>query len=420
MFVYKTQKQLGEMDESAIDIYMVAKKTHEDAERKKEIEDAVNAVKADLEKKVSDAEKKADDATEQIGKLKEQTEKGEEQKEGSLVTLVKGRIKDGNYEKASFSEKVEIKAAALMTTANVTPNVAGGFSPLFGNYIDQEIGHVPKPDPIFMSLVTVKNQPGTESIWYVDRVNEEGDAEFIAEGALKPLADAEWKTSKAAIKEVALRWKQTRRLILHAPSVIADFAEHANELIEQKIDDKILEGNETTTPTEFDGLATVASAFVAPAALAGYYAFANIYDVIMAMATQVRLANFKGKITAVLNTVWMAQMAGVKDSQGRYIIPPFVSPDGKNVGEVQVVFSNKMPAADILVGDLKKYNLVIAENVEYFEGYENDDFSKNLVSKKLEAFMGSYIKDSDAGSIVYDDIASVLTDIESTGIVVTP
>lgn len=159
-----------------------------------------------------------------------------------------------------------------------------------------------------------------------------------------------------------------------------------------------------------------ASAFVVPSGLAGYYDFANIYDVIMAMATQIRLANFKGKITAVLNTVWMAKMAGVKDAEGRYIIPPFVTPNGKNVGEVEVKFTNKMDADDILVGDLKKFVLVMAEDVEYFEGYENDDFSKNLVSKKLEAFMGTYYKRSDAGAIIYDQISSVLTDIENPGV----
>ena len=412
MFVKKTQKELAEMDESAVDAYMTAKADHEKAERAKEIKEAVDAAKKELEGKVKDAEKKADDAADQVAKLKEKADGDGEAKQGSVVTMLKKRIEDDAYKAPNFSETTNIKAAALMTTANVIPNVAGGFSPLFGNYIDAEIGHVPKPDTIFMDLITVKNQPGTENIWYSDRVNEEGDAEFIAEGALKPLADAEWVTAKETTKEVAVRWKQTRRLINHAPSVVTDFAEHANELVEQKIDDKILEGNETTTPTEFDGLIAKASAFVVPSGLAEYYAFANIYDVILAMATQIRLANFKGKITAVLNTVWMAKMAGVKDAEGRYVIPPFVSPNGKNVGEVEVKFTNKMDADDILVGDLKKFNLVMAEDVEYFEGYENDDFSKNLVSKKLEAFMGTYIKASDAGSIIYDQISSVLTDIE--------
>jgi len=412
MFKYKTQKQLSALSEEEVDSYMTAKAEHEEEVNQKKIDEAVNAVKTEMSAEIKKANDSVADMSEQIGKLKEAGEKTKDAEKGSVVVMLKKRIEEDAYKAPNFSETTQIKAAALMTTANVIPNVAGGFSPLFGNYIDPEIGHVPKPDTIFMDLITIKNQPGTENIWYSDRVNEEGDAEFIAEGALKPLADAEWVTAKETTKEVAVRWKQTRRLINHAPSVVTDFAEHANELVEQKIDDKILEGNETTTPTEFDGLIAKASAFIVPSGLAEYYAFANIYDVIMAMATQIRLANFKGKITAVLNTVWMAKMSGVKDNEGRYLIPPFVSPNGKNVGEVEVKFTNKMDADDILVGDLKKFNLVMAEDVEYFEGYENDDFSKNLVSKKLEAFMGTYIKASDAGSIVYDQISSVLTDIE--------
>jgi len=304
---------------------------------------------------------------------------------------------------------MEFKAPALMTTANVTPNVAGGFSPLFGNYIDTEIGHTPKPDNIMLQLVTVKNQPGTESIWYSARVNEEGDAQFIAEGALKPLADAEWATYKAAIFEVAVRWKFTKRLMNHAPAVVSDFLEHANQLVDQKIDDNIL--FQVADSTHFAGIAQQAGAFVVPAQLAEYYAQANIWDVINAMATRIRLSNFKGQLTAVLNTVWEAKMMGIKDLEGRYITPPFVTPDGKKVGSVNIVFSNKIDDDAILIGELKRYNVVFAENVQYDEGYENDDFSKNLVSRKLEAFLGAYINPAAAGSILYDDISSVLTDI---------
>lgn len=353
-------------------------------------------------------------------------------KKGSFIEFVEKNIADNGG--AVFSDKQDVgiannrnyyakkvikagellnavKAPALMTTANVTPNVAGGFSPLFGNYIDTEIGHTPKPDNIMLGLVTVKNQPGTESIWYSARVNEEGDAEFIAEGALKPLADAEWASYKAAIFEVAVRWKFTKRLMNHAPAVVEDFREHAYELVDQKIDDNIL--FQVADATHFAGIAQQASAFVVPPQLAAYYPNANIWDVINAMASRIRLSNFKGQLTAVLNTVWEAKMMGIKDLEGRYITPPFVTPDGRRVGSVNIVFSNKIDDDAILIGELKRYNVVIAENIQYDEGYENDDFSKNLVSKKLEAFLGAYINPAAAGSILYEEISSVLEDISA-------
>lgn len=428
MFKYKTQKELAEMDEAAVDAYMAEKKTYEDDLNQKAIDKAVDAAKKDAKTEADAAIKTAvdaanlaskkitDDLGEQIGKLKEQSEKTTDNKGGrfgSAVKFFKKNVADNQNADTDkgYTAHAVIKAAALMTTADVIPNVAGGFSPLVGNYIDEEIGHLPVPDLIFMGLVTTKTAPGTDAIWYSDRINEQGDAAFIAEGSLKPLISAQWQTVKKPIFEVAERWKQSKRLILHAPSVITDFAEHANNLIEQKIDDEILEG--VADATNFDGLQAVGGAFIVPAGLAGYYTFANIYDVVMAVATQVRLSYFKGPLTAVLNTVWMAKMAGIKDSQGRYVIAPFVTPDGKKIGEVNVVFSTKIDAADIIVGDLKKYNLVMSEDVMYDEGYENDDFSKNLVSKKLEAFLGSYYKASDAGAIIYDQIATILTAIES-------
>lgn len=437
MFKYKTKAEIDALTDAQLETYMAEKKTHEDGLRAKEIKDAVDAAKNEAKTITDAAVLKAkedaiaaskaitDDLSQQIASMKEKDGNSENTKGGAIRAVVKFfrenilNSKAVSYEELgemgnkSYSARTGIKAAALMTTADVLPNTAGGFSPLVGNYIDEEIGHLPVPDLIFMGLVTVRTAPGTDAIYYSDRVNEQGDAAFLAEGGLKPLISSQWQTVKKAIFEVAERWKQSKRLIMHAPSVITDFAEHANNLIEQKVDDAILEGDNGTNPLVFDGLQAVGGAFIVPAGLAGYYTFANIYDVVMSVATQVRLSLFKGKLTAVLNIVWMAKMAGIKDSQGRYVIAPFVTPDGKNIGEVNVVFSTKISANDIIVGDLKKFNLVMSEDVMYDEGYENDDFSKNLVSKKLEAFLGSYYKASDAGAIIYDQIATVLTAIEA-------
>lgn len=303
------------------------------------------------------------------------------------------------------------KAAALMTTANVVPNVAGGFNQLFGNYIDTVIHSVPKPKTFIMSLVDVQTQTGTEVIWYNQRINEEGDAAFIAEGTTKPLADGEYKEFQAPIKEVAVRWKMSNRVMMHAPRVVSNFREHAEELVEQRMDTGVLTGS--GVGAELSGIATLASPFVVPASLAGYYTDPNIWDVVNAVSAYVALNNFDGNQTVVLNTVWKAMMAGIKDADGRYIVPPFVTPDGKTISGVEVVFANKMPAGKILLGDLYRFKVVIAENVIFAEGWENDDFSKNLTSFKLEAFMGTYFPSNYAGAIIYEDIATVLTAIDA-------
>ena len=416
MFVKKTQKEIDAMDPEVAEKYFADKEAHEAAETQKKLDELATKLKEEFKGDIDKANLALKEANDRIDELKESNDGKAAIAKGTFVEFVEKNVAkyNENTENKQYGASLAMKAAALMTTANVLPNVAGGFSPLFGNYIDTEIGHVPKPENIILPLVTVKTQPGTESIWFSDRINEDGDAAFIAEGALKPLADADWQTSKRDIKEVAVRWKFTKRLMMHAPAIVQDFQEHARELVEQKIDDQILEGD--GTGNNLAGLEELASAFIVPAGLAGYYQAPNIYDVIMAMATRVRLSNFKGQITAVLNTVWMAKMAGIKDTENRYIVAPFVSPDGTRVGAVNVKFSNKIADDAIVVGDLKKFNVVFAENIMYDEGYENDDFSKNLVSRKLEAFLGTYIKGSDAGSILYGDISDIQDDL----VIVTP
>lgn len=434
MFKYKSHAEIKAMTDAELEVYTAAKKTHEDEVQAKAIKDAVDAAKAEAKtasdlaiKTAVDAANLAskaitDDLAEKVNKLNEQNEAGKGQQEGAIVKFFKETIasKADAITKGGHHANFEIKSAALigyarkdaalMTTADVLPNVAGGFSPLFGNYIDYEIGHVPLPKMIFLGLITVINAPGTETIWYSDMVNEQGDAAFIAEGSLKPLVSAQWQTYSKPMKEVAERWKQSKRLALHAPSVISDFAERANMYIEQKIDGAILVNE--AGGDGFDGLNDVGVPFIVPSTLANYYTFANIFDVIMACASQIMQANFTGNFTAVLNTVWMAKMQGVKDSLGNYIIPPFVTKDGQNVGPVSVEFSNKVNDGQITIGILTNYALVMAEGISYDEGYENDDFSKNLMSKKLEGFMGSKFKPSNSGSIIHDDIATILTAIE--------
>lgn len=407
MFVYKNTAELEKLTAEELDQYKTKLQAHEAEQLKNQISETV---KNAIEKAKTDLKDFL--GQEVAGQLAEKEVAGAT-KETDFVKFAKENVTKFKETDKAYSADTTIKVAALMTTANVIPNATDGFSPLFGNYIDTEIGHTPKPDLAILPYITVKTQNGTENIYHTSRYNEDGDAEFIGEGDLKPLADAEWKTDKEPVKEVAVRWKFTKRLMNHAPSVVLDFAEHANELMEQKMDDGALSGDGIDDNLEGITATGVASAFVVPAQLAEYYENANIFDVIMAVATQVRLANFKGQLTCGLNTVWEAKMKGVKNLDGDYIVPPFVSPDGMTVGSVKIFFSNKIADTKILLGDLKKYNLVIAENVTYDEGYENDDFSKNLVSKKLEAFMGSYIKRADAGAIVYDDIASILTDIEA-------
>jgi len=375
----------------------------------REVEDAVLLIKALTEKGG-----KAADQKEKTALMKYFTSK---ERSGDETVALKTREIDSPVVKANYSSQVVLKAAELMSIGAVSPGTAhittaNGYSINVNNFVDPNIYSVPKNKIFIMNYVSVTNQPGTEKIWWSERNNEEGDAAFIAEGGTKPLVSAKWETKSADVKEVAERWKFTKRLLLHTNSVVNDFQVHARELIEQKIDDQVLTGDGLTV--NLSGIIDNASAFVVPAGLANYYDYVNIYDVMMAVLTQIEIANFS--TTAIcLHTSWRAKMFGVKSqTEAMYILHPLVTPDGRTFAGVPIIFTNKMDEDYILAGDLSKFNVVFSENIMFDEGYENDDFSKNLISRKLEAFVGTYIPSTETPAIVYDSIAVIESAIANT------
>lgn len=179
--------------------------------------DALSAKLEEAEKKISEGIDKAEyeilkkEHVEALAAIKALSETGASNtptgKAAILGSVQKfltetAKLSDKAKNKTAGFEQMTIKAAALMT---IESNVVGanGFSVNVNNYIDPEIGHTPKPENFILPLVTVETQTGTEKIWWSERTNEQGDAQFIGEGDLKPLISAQWETKSADIKEVA-------------------------------------------------------------------------------------------------------------------------------------------------------------------------------------------------------------------------
>lgn len=411
-----TQKEVERISKEKADGWQEKVTKLEDDLKKtvRELEDAALLIKSLTEQGGKAADKKEKTALMKYFHSKERT--GVE-KFDAVKSYDEKDIANSPVGKANYYESTVLKAAELMSIGAVSPGTAhittaNGYSINVNNFIDPNIYSVPKNKIFIMNYVSVTNQPGTEKIWWSERNNEEGDAEFLAEGGTKPLVSAKWETKSADVKEVAERWKFTKRLLLHTNSVVNDFQKHARELVEQKIDDQVLIGD--GIGTNLSGIIDNAAAFVVPAGLANYYEYVNIYDVMMAVLTQIEIANFTPTVIA-LHTSWRAKMFGIKSqTEAMYILHPLVTPDGRTFAGVNLVFTNKMDDEYILAGDLSKFNVVFSENIMFDEGYENDDFSKNLISRKLEAFLGTYIPESEKPAIVYDQIATIESAIANT------
>jgi HK97 family phage major capsid protein len=128
----------------------------------------------------------------------------------------------------------------------------------------------------------------------------------------------------------------------------------------------------------------------------------------MAAVAQIAAANFTAD-TAVVNPADFYAMQLVKDAEGRYLLPPFSTADGMMVAGLRIVANNGVTVGDFLVGDFKKDNLAIREDVNIQIGYVNDDFTKNLVTILAEMRAVNYIKTNHLNAFVQGTFSTAIT-----------
>jgi HK97 family phage major capsid protein len=165
------------------------------------------------------------------------------------------------------------------------------------------------------------------------------------------------------------------------------------------VDQKLLTGDGGSV--EPKGLITGASAYVGTD-LDGTITTPTNPDAIRAAILQMRLLNFKPDVV-LLNPSDVAAIDLIKTSDGHYIK---VETDAV-MQNVRVIETNEVEAGNFLLLDTAKWFVRILEGLEIQFGFENDDFSKNLVTVIAELRLHSYQHSVDAGSVMYDEFATV-------------
>jgi len=121
----------------------------------------------------------------------------------------------------------------------------------------------------------------------------------------------------------------------------------------------------------------------------------NDFDAIAAMAAQVDNATFGATANAaVISTFKKYRMGVEKDSTKAYLNRPEV------LNGINFVGNPAMGADDVLVGDMKQYNILLRGGLIVRVGYNGTDFAENRFSTVLEQFYFDYISAVRAVAIV--------------------
>lgn len=368
-------------------------------------ESVVSDVKSELEKAGFTGEKlrKLEDAMkaqgEAIATMKGATRHGESDFEAQIDAFIKNQDNIAAVKsKQVVSVELNTKAAALMTTANATSAIS-----LLNTEVDRTIHSAPtEPNVIFDRLF--KGYASSPNIAWVNRVNEDGGAAFVAEGALKPLKDWEYTTETSTAKKVAVSCKVSTEMLADAPFMRSEIDRLLREDLLRAVSEKMLTG--TGTGAEIKGI-TVGAAGYTVTELNDKVDNPNYADAIRAAVLQARLLGFYPDVVFI-NPADRALIDLTKDTTGHYISQELLS----LIRYITIVDTTDIPAGNFLLMDTREWMVRIYENLRLEYGWENDDFRKNLVTVVAEMRLHSYQDSLNAGSVVYDSFATVQAAIE--------
>jgi len=316
---------------------------------------------------------------------------------GTLLTEKSEELK-AMKEKSGASVQITLKAVGTMAlSTNTTGQIPQAER-------EQGITRIVRRNPFILELVNV----GTimSNVWeWVEQKNAEGGSAMTAEGAIKSQADFDLVVASANVKKVTAYIKVTKEMLDDVQLLRSEIDQELTELINLKIDDQLLNGTGLTV--NLTGITTNATAWSA-GAFALSIPTPNKWDVLRTAINQVRVNLFEPTYI-VMHPTDVTSMELSKGTDGHYILPPFASQDGTNVAGIRVVANTGVTIDKFLVGDFTKSGVRFKEGLTINVGYENDDFTKNLVTILAEARLVQRVKSNHYGAFVYGDFSDAIT-----------
>lgn len=294
-----------------------------------------------------------------------------------------------------------------MTITSVNSG-SSAFLPNAGGIQGSVIDLVTRNQPTFWRLLPKGSTSLNPYVWAY-KYNKEGNADFIGEGVLKPIASFEIRTETSTAKKVAERMRVSRELLHDVQGMTSLIENELRYEVEKHANDAVLTG--TLSSTDPAGVTTVASAFT----LTGLEVKSpNNYDAIRAAAAQLASLNFTSNIVAFVNPVDAAQMDMDKGTDGHYALPPFYTAGGQQVAGIRIIADNNIAKGNLLIGSMDTYKIQMVEAFRIEWGLDSDDFSKNLMTVIGEMRFHQYFPTNYTGSWIYDSFTDIKTAIYTT------
>lgn len=363
--------------------------------------------------KVSEAlasiKKQMEEMAEDVARAKES--KGDKSPKKSLGQLATEALKEAGVSsglKKGERKQVEVnKEVADMGTGNVAA-VGTNAIPWELSSFEPGLTNIQKRAPW---LLEIANTSTTDKMYvqWAEKANQDGAAGETSEGADKNQIDFDWVEKSKKVEKVTAYIKTSRESLDDLDGLRNEIDKELVEEILLKVDADLLAGD-GTTPT-LAGILTMDTAYDA-GSFAGTIDEANNFDVIRTAINQVVVNKFRPNYV-LLHPTDVAKMDLTKGTDGHYVLPPFKSADGMIISGVRILENTGQTVDKFTVGDFTKFNVKIRKGVTIEVGYDDDDFTKNLVTILAEMRLVSYIKTNHAGAFVSGDFSDAVAALDT-------
>ena len=242
--------------------------------------------------------------------------------------------------------------------------------------------------------VSDSNTNGVIRYYDWDAATTVRNATAIAEGALFTESTAKWVGQNLAIEKVGDTLPVSEEFFEDSEMFAAEMGMFLDTNVKIKRNAALVNGSGVTP--ELKGLVTTVGAFTA---VASSITDANIYDLLVKVSEDITAtggAKYAPNF-AMMNIVDINKMKLSKDGNNNYIIPPFVSRDGKQVAEMLILEENAIVADTLVVGDSRYGRIYERKGIELSRGVVNAQFAEDMETLKVRTRLAFLIRDADVG-----------------------
>ena len=290
--------------------------------------------------------------------------------------------------------------------------VNSGSSPYIGRVeVDNMANAILRYPNLFWDTV-VKGRTGAPTYVWVNKTNPQGAAAFIGPGVAKPGISFELVAETSIAKKIADSAKAGTELLQDIDGMTTFIMEELREQVMLKVNSTLMTG--TSSSTVPAGIQTLSQAFAWYTDAAANIRTTNptYMDAIRAAVAALRSGKLVGEITFFVNPIDAANMDLSKAvDSGVYLLPPFSTSNGQQIAGARIIEDHNVPVGYFQGAFMRFYRILIYKDFTVTWGWENDDFTKNLVTAVGEMRLHQFFNSIHEGAFIYDTFENVITAI---------